>query len=136
MKSINCPYCSRPPELVTGFEIYKKQRFEHLKFWLCRSCDAYVGCHKKHSEYSPEGKTPFGFLANRELRELRKIVHLNFDPLWFRKGRTYRVNTACRDDRYGELSKFLKIKLKECHISMFTAQQCGEALEFCGTYKV
>lgn len=43
--------------------------------YLCRDCDAYVGCHNNT-------KVPLGMMANKELREMRKLVHKKIDPLW------------------------------------------------------
>lgn len=43
--------------------------------YLCRSCDARVGCHEN-------SRKPLGTMANKELREWRVRAHDHIDPLW------------------------------------------------------
>ena len=43
---VKCPYCDREPLLVKGDVIYpKRQDLVNNLYWLCKPCDAYVGCH-------------------------------------------------------------------------------------------
>ena len=117
-----CNYCGRPAELVNGDQIYKNRKYQHLKFWLCRRCNAYVGCHKKHKVYSPDGTTPFGSLANQELRSLRNRVHNLFDPLW-------KYSKVSRNKMYQWLAGKMEMDIKECHIGSFNRRQCQRAIE-------
>lgn len=109
---MNCPYCGNEAELVTGKEIYPYRTDLHSKqFWLCKSCDAYVGCHGYTSR-------PLGTMANKELRMLRKKTHDTFDPLW--KGKSKRQ----RREMYKELAKKLGIEVTDCHIGRFGKSTC------------
>ena len=47
MFRVTCPYCGRDAHLTTGLHIYNQRRFDlaHKKFWVCRPCKAWVGCH-------------------------------------------------------------------------------------------
>lgn len=114
MDRVICPYCGRPAKRVTGKEVYPHRNdLYRKKFWICRPCDAYVGCHR-------DGK-PFGTLANSDLRNIRMKVHEKFDRLW-KSGRMDR-NAA-----YKSLAKKLGISTKKCHIGMFDIEQCKRAL--------
>lgn len=72
-----CPYCNKPSIHVSDSEIYS------ISFggfaYLCRECNAYVGCHKDRP-YEALGR-----LANKELREAKINAHASFDNLWNRK---------------------------------------------------
>lgn len=82
--------------------------------WLCRTCDAFVGCHK--NTRVPKGR----FLAKRDLREARKRAHLVIDPLW-------------QDGRYSR--KFIYRELKnafgrEVHVGdTETPAECDEIIK-------
>lgn len=56
--------------------------------WLCRPCDAFVGCH--HNTKRAKGR----FLAKSDLREARKRAHAVVDPLWqgggYKRGTVYK----------------------------------------------
>lgn len=110
-----CPHCGNPGELVTGENLYPKRKdLWCRKFWLCRPCDAYVGCHKKTS-------APLGTLANAELRMERGLAHSAFDPLW--KGGEMERNEA-----YAWLCDQLGIDKKYCHIAMFDTETCRKVV--------
>lgn len=72
----SCPYCHGQVLLTTGEEIYPHRRdLYHKKFYICRPCNAYVGCH--------DGTTvALGPVANMTLRNIRKRAHAAFDPIW------------------------------------------------------
>ena len=106
-----CPYCGKPAKLVTGADVYPHiERLASRMFWRCRGCDAHVGCHEGTS-------TPFGRLANAELRRARQRAHEAFDPLW--KGREMSRRAA-----YAWLAAALKIDETNCHIGMFDVADC------------
>lgn len=51
LKQINrgqiCPYCGSKTEYVDGTVIYPhRPDLANRKFYICRPCNAYVGCHK------------------------------------------------------------------------------------------
>lgn len=115
-----CPYCDRRAELVTGNVIYphRPDLFAKL-FYLCAPCDAYVGCHPKHTAKGGgqgDGSTPMGRLANAELRKAKRTAHAAFDPLW-KSGRMSRASA------YKWLAEAMAISRNNCHIGMFDVDQ-------------
>lgn len=76
--TVICSYCNKPAELVTGKEIYPhRPDLYPKKFWRCRPCTAYVGCHKPNAGYG-DGTRPLGRLANAELRAAKSAAHAAF----------------------------------------------------------
>lgn len=77
MIGVKCPYCQGQAELTNGKEIYPhREDLWGLRFWICRPCQAYVGCHRYGN-----GQKPLGTPAQAGLRVFRKRVHAHFDPL-------------------------------------------------------
>ena len=114
-----CPYCEKPAQLVSGEVVYPHRRdLYQKKFYICKSCDARVGCHK-------ESGKPLGRLANSELRKAKMSVHKVFDVKWKRQ------KGVSRSDAYKWLAKSLNISRKECHIGMFDLKRCEEAIAVC-----
>jgi len=70
-----CPYCKKEAVWCENKEIYGRNYGKSFMCYLCKNCDAYVGCHQNT-------KKPLGTLANKELREWRKKTHAVLDPLW------------------------------------------------------
>lgn len=81
-----CPYCGNEANWVENKEIYGRNYGKSYMMYLCKPCDAYVGCHNN-------SKKPLGVMANKELREWRKRVHSLIDPIWrsgkLRRGQVY-----------------------------------------------
>lgn len=120
MKSLNprvvCPYCGELARLVRGEDLYKKRADLKLKlFWLCKPCDAWVGCHG-HSYF------PFGTLANKPLRELRYRTHAHFDQIW-------QAGIMSRKDAYAWLAAELGLKVRDTHIGMFDVAMCQKVID-------
>jgi hypothetical protein len=114
----DCPYCGEPSKLVGGDAVYPhRQDLYSKKFYLCRPCDAYVGCH-------PNSETPLGRLANAELRRAKMATHRAFDPLWKEHGMR-------RSEAYQWLAEQLGIPAEECHVGMFDVARCNQAIEVC-----
>jgi len=61
-------------------------------------------------------------MANSSLRRLRNAVHKEFDLLW-KEGGLKRV------EAYLWLSAELNINSDDCHVALFDAATCREALE-------
>lgn len=126
-----CDYCSKPAELVGGDVIYPhRPDLADKKFWLCRFCDAYVGCHRSGAWTEAgisDGTMPLGRLANAELRLAKSQAHAAFDPLW-RKG------VLSRSAAYAWLSRELGVPKNKCHIGMFDTQTCRRVVQLCGEY--
>lgn len=72
---MQCPYCHQEAIWCENKEIYGKNYGESYMIYLCRSCDASVGCHNNTRKSK-------GTMANKELREWRIKAHAEFDPLW------------------------------------------------------
>lgn len=70
-----CPYCNRKAVLLmNSSELY----YNHINYgpvWICRPCDAWVGCHKNQSG---SRIVPKGRLANAELRKAKIEAHAAF----------------------------------------------------------
>jgi len=73
---MTCNHCGKEAEWVENKEVYGRNYGDSYMIWLCRPCDAYVGCHQNTK--TPKGK----MLAKKDLREARKRAHLVIDPLW------------------------------------------------------
>lgn len=63
-----CPYCGNTTDLIDSAEIYGGVSYGMI--YICRDCNAYVGCHSGTSIAK-------GRLANAELRAAKK-KHIAF----------------------------------------------------------
>lgn len=118
---IKCLYCGADAVLVSGCEIYPHRNdLSHLKFWECRPCDAYVGCHGKSDGIL------LGTLAKPKLRALRHKVHAIFDSFWRGEHKTMK-----RTEAYKWLAAELSIPADKCHIAMFNQEMCHKAILSC-----
>lgn len=115
---MKCPYCGKSAKLVSGEVIYPHRHDLYAKqFYLCRPCDAYVGCH--------QGTTnPLGRLANAELRKAKMEAHAAFDPIW-------KSGQKKRGSAYAWLCDQLGIDKKGCHIGMFDVDMCNRVVAVC-----
>lgn len=80
-RDIYCCECGEkvPARLTDGEEIYPhREDLYDLPFWVCDTCDNYVGCHHKTSNPTH----PLGNIPNPELRNARRHIHALLDPLW------------------------------------------------------
>lgn len=125
-KVLMCPYCDREAELVPGIVIYpRRPDLTHKRFWRCKPCDAWVGCHDGTER-------PLGRLANAELRQAKQEAHAAFDPLWKRKmERDGCSKGKARGAGYKWLADQLGIDRKRCHIGMMDAETCRRVVEVC-----
>ena len=114
-----CDYCKREAILVPDTEIYNGNSYGGMVY-LCKLCDAYVGCHK---EGSSKGK-PYGRLANSELREYKVNAHKAFDVLW-------KSGEVKRGDAYAWLASEMGLEKDLCHIGMFGVTQCKQVIDLC-----
>lgn len=123
MKDVICNYCGRKAELVDSKVIYGTS---YGMMYLCRHCNAYVGCHKGTDR-------PLGRLADAELRYWKKAAHAVFDPLW-RQGRFRGQRKAA----YEWLAEQMGLPVEQTHIGMFDIAQCKQAIKIVqekGTFK-
>lgn len=115
-----CPYCGSAAVLKDSAAVYGEP---WGMMWVCGrypACDAYVGAHKGSNR-------PLGTLANKALRESRRVAHGVFDPLW-------KSGAMSRDQAYAWLSAQLGVPPEKCHIAMFTEEQCRRVVEVTSRY--
>ena len=118
MNEVFCPYCHKKAMMVTGATMYPHRSDLHSKyFYLCRPCQAHVGCH-------PGTTVPLGILANQALRRARSAAHAAFDPMW--KGKSMK-----RKEVYQWLADGLGINVADCHIGAFDLQMCQKVVTLC-----
>jgi len=116
MKTPDCPYCGAVSQLVDGSVIYPhRPDLREKQFYLCKPCDAYVGCH-------PGTTRPLGRLADAKLRAAKKAAHANFDRLW-------KSGEMGRSVAYAKLSKLMSIPADQTHIGMFNVEQCFQVIK-------
>jgi hypothetical protein len=112
MENINCTYCGRPAEWVENKEVYGRNYGDSYMIWLCRPCDAYVGCHQN-------SRRPKGTFANRSLRAARRAAHAFIDPLW-------------QSGKYKRKTVYIRLKEAfgtEIHVGESDEAQCAAIIE-------
>lgn len=110
-RQVVCNYCGRHAQLHGGLAVYPDRAdLEDRQFWVCWSCDAWVGCKRGTDE-------PFGELADEELRDARIAAHKAFDPLW--KGGPLTKWEAC-----AWLADVLDVPVADCQIGLLSLQDC------------
>jgi hypothetical protein len=83
---MKCNHCGKEAKWVENKEVYGRNFGKSYMIWLCKDCDAYVGCH--NNTEIPKGK----ILAKKDLREARRKAHAFIDPLW--QSHKYKRNTV------------------------------------------
>ena len=111
-----CPYCGGVVIHTTNDYIYgrKYSKNGNCNCYVCTICKASVGTH-------PDGVTPLGRLADRELKDLKMQAHALFDPIW--KSRKKKRHEAYRD-----LARQLDIPVRECHFGWFGKEMLLRAI--------
>ncbi len=107
-----CPYCQSDAEWVENKEIYGENRGKSYMIYLCRKCDARVGCHNN-------SEVPLGTLADKELRQWRIKTHEHLDRLW-------KDGIFSRKEVYAMLKTIFK---KEIHIGESDIKTCKEIIK-------
>ena len=123
MKEVFCPYCGKCAEFVDSAEVYNGRSYGMI--YLCRPCDAYVGCHGNGKGDSPKGR-----LANAELRRWKIAAHNAFDPLW-----KFGPFPGRRNSAYAWLAEQMEIKKEKTHIGMFDVAECQQVIQICTNRK-
>lgn len=89
---IYCTGCTKEVEarLTDGKEMYPhREDLEKFPFWVCDTCRAFVGTHHK----TRNRFKPLGFLATKEIKQWRMLIHSILDPLWktekIKRGQAY-----------------------------------------------
>lgn len=106
-----CPFCHRPAVWCENKEVYGRNFGKSYMIWLCKPCDAYVGCHQNT-------KKPLGTMANAHTREMRRRVHAVIDPIW-------KSGKISRKKLYRLISIYTA---KQYHTAECTVQDCEAIL--------
>ncbi len=80
-EKIYCCGCRKTTEArgASGIEIYPhREDLGDLQFFVCKTCNNYVGTHRATCK-------PLGCIPTPALREARKIIHATLDPIWLKK---------------------------------------------------
>ena len=109
---MKCPYCGKQAKWVSNELIYGKRYGTSYMIWLCKPCDAYVGCHCNT-------KSPLGTLANAELRKWRTKAHKVIDPLWHGGGLSRKEVYQMLHDKFG----------REIHIGTSDIETCNQIIK-------
>ncbi len=116
-----CRYCGGKITLADPREIYgdsvERLGLEGEYIYLCRTCNARVGCHKGT-------KRPLGNVANEVLRLKRRETHQIFDAFWTEVGMT-------RTEAYHWLGQQMGVPDKKAHIGSFEMDQCQLVIDLC-----
>lgn len=119
--SVMC-FCGSTASLKSNKLIYGRE-YGNGKIWLCDrfpACRGSVGTH-------PDGR-PLGTIPDAETKKLRIKVHAMIDPLWKNEFGKKRDNKI-RGYVYGWLRRITGKNHDECHIGMFTKEDCLRTIE-------
>lgn len=121
-----CAHCGSNCELTDGIEIYPhRDDLAYLNFWICRPCNAFVGCHKNGTF-----KTPLGLAANQELRSLRSQIHAVIDPAWkfygYKRSEVYSIITIEYQKLFNTTDEYhtAKLNIAEAKAILEVAKEC------------
>lgn len=110
-RAVPCNYCGAPAELHGGLAIYPDRKdLQDRQFWVCWTCDAWVGCQSGTDK-------PYGELANEELRAARISAHAAFDPVW-------QQELLSKPAAYDWLAQALGMPRDECRIGLMQLEDC------------
>jgi hypothetical protein len=109
---MKCPYCGQEAVWCENKEIYGRNFGRSYMMYLCKPCDARVGCHQN-------SKRALGTMANKELREWRMKAHAVIDPLW-------RDGKLPRSEVYRRLSKVIGV---EVHVGEADVEMCQKIIQ-------
>ena len=123
---VTCPFCGDAAELTDGVGVYGTSAvgkpYATKSFYVCRPCDARVGCH-------PGTTKPLGDLADVTTREARMRAHAAIDPAWTRLAEYGAISrTKARRIVYSRLSRLLGIPSDRCHVAMMDVEMCERAV--------
>ena len=110
---IRCADCGELMNLV-------RHREHHYLYYKCAHAGLPWFCRGVHSAH-PDG-SPMGTPADAETRAARRELHLSFDTLW-------QSSRLTRDEAYAWLAQATGKTKDQCHIGMFTKEECELAQE-------
>ncbi len=112
-----CRYCGSPVNIITHDQLYGRTYSNWPYLYQCSCCDSYVGMH-------PETDLPLGTLADKLLRESRKVAKNMFTLL-------LKLTMTSRNDGYTWLAARMAIDKSICHFGWFEPEQCAQVLRIC-----
>ncbi len=101
-----CPYCGERAKCINSKDFYS-DKSDYGMMYVCYDCDARISCH-------PNTRKPKGTMADKDLRELRKKVHREFDN-------RCRILDIKKNAGYAWLEKETGIR----HIAETTIEDCN-----------
>lgn len=114
-KPIKCIYCQSEVIYTSNAILYGGRTYGSGMCYYCTGCGASVGTHENNP------KKPYGILATKQMQNIRKICHKNFDKSW-------KTNKISRNKAYEKLAEKLEINKKDCHFGMFDLATLRKAL--------
>lgn len=114
---MKCHLCNAKAVIKNGIELYNRDDLKNQKFYFCSNNHEplWVGI-----SYHP--KAVQGTLADALTRKWRMIAHSKFDPIWKNKLLT-------RTQSYAMLGELMNLSSTDCHISLFTVEQCKNVVK-------
>jgi hypothetical protein len=97
--------------------------------YYCTNCKAYVGVHEEKNNPHGEENAPKGYLADRQMRQLRKLAHQYFDPLW-------QDTKLSRRGAYKVLQRATGVPEERAHIAMLTKKELNKLIQYFRNLKV
>jgi len=110
---VNCSFCSKKAVWVENKAVYGRNYGKSFMCWLCKDCDAYVGCHNNT-------RRPLGTMADDQTRKWRQAVHRRIDPLW-------KSGDMSRKEVYKKISDGIGFQF---HTGEADVETCKKVLEF------
>ena len=117
-----CNLCGGKVAYVHHGVVYGRTFSDWPYIYMCEKCGAFVGVHHGTNK-------PLGTLADSTTRSARASAHAAFDTLWGE-------GSMSRSEAYRWLAKQLGLTEDECHIGMFTKEQCQKTIELAMKAKV
>lgn len=108
-----CDTCGKTARLVHDIELYGRPVLDWPFHWWCPNCYAHINC-------KPGTDIPVKAMDSIAVKEARRQAHRHFDRLWRTKPE--------RTKAYSWLARQMNMSPKECHIGMFTIDQCKDVI--------
>lgn len=117
-----CDVCGAPTQVAHNTDIYGKWVGSHE--WFIQCTDPQCGAF---AETWPHSRVTFKKMATPQTRRARRMLHGIFDPLW----KTREQRTLA----YTWLAEKMGLPRKECHIGLFSVEQCQQAILLVEKYR-
>lgn len=117
---LRCDVCGAETSLVHNIEIYGKPVGEWEWHVLCSDPDCGA-----HVETKPGTSIAVCKMSTPQTRQARVMAHRVFDKLW--------SNSFQRRSAYAWLAQQMKLSRRECHIKLFSYEQCHEVVRLVKT---